>query len=153
MKTGFSFSPGGLLLPYHVGVMGALEYNQVLTPETPIAGSSAGAIACASHASRVPSTQVLEATIAISDRCEQLGGARGNLLPLLKEKLDELLTDERFEDAQARPGILALVIYYKLNSPTVESLLVQFVIHLCFRSLQPIILSFWTRRRVSLACS
>lgn len=108
MKTGFSFSPGGLLLPYHVGVMGALEYNQVLTPETPIAGSSAGAIACASHASRVPSTNVLEATIAISDRCEQMGGARGNLLPLLKEKLDELLTDERFEDAQSRPGVTGI---------------------------------------------
>ncbi len=108
MRIGFSFSPGGLLLPYHVGVMGALEYHQMLTPETPIAGSSAGAIACASHASRVPSTQVLEATIDISDRCEQMGGARGRLLPLLKEKLDELLTEDRFDDAQSRPGVTGI---------------------------------------------
>lgn len=92
------------MLPYHVGVLDALEYNQMLTPDTPIAGSSAGAIACASHASRVPSAQVLEATIDISNQCEQMGGARGRLLPLLKEKLDELLTDERFEDVQLRPG-------------------------------------------------
>lgn len=108
MKTGFSFSPGGLLLPYHLGVLDALEYNQVLTPVTPIAGSSAGAIACASHASRVPSAQVLEATIAISDQCKQMGGARGRLLPLLKEKLDEFLTDERFDDIQSRPGAVGI---------------------------------------------
>ena len=44
---GFSFSPGGLLFPYHLGVIESLSTNGHLTPHSPIAGSSAGAIAVA----------------------------------------------------------------------------------------------------------
>jgi hypothetical protein len=39
---GFSLSPGGLLLPYHLGVLDALQYHSFLDDTTPIAGSSAG---------------------------------------------------------------------------------------------------------------
>ena len=105
MKIGVSFTPGGLLLPYHVGVLDALDHCGVVTPETPIAGSSAGAIAVAAHAAGVPSQTVLEATIDISDRCQAMGGARGRLLPLLREKLQELITDEPFQRLQERPGL------------------------------------------------
>ena len=53
MKVGFSLSPGGLLLPYHLGALASLAYHGFLTEKTPLAGSSAGAIAVASQASGV----------------------------------------------------------------------------------------------------
>lgn len=43
---GFSFSPAGLLLPYHLGVIEYLVHSGYLTDHTPIAGASAGSIAC-----------------------------------------------------------------------------------------------------------
>lgn len=104
MRVGVSLSPGGLLLPYHIGVLDSLQYNGFVTPDTPVAGSSAGAIATASHGCGVDSKVVLEASIDISDRCKELGGARGRLLPLLEEKLELLVTDEEFYKLQERQG-------------------------------------------------
>lgn len=51
---GFTFSPAGLLLPYHFGVAECLRHFEVLTPSTPIAGASAGALAVAVLACDVP---------------------------------------------------------------------------------------------------
>ena len=121
MKVGVSLTPGGLLLPYHVGVLEALEYNGFLTPETPLAGSSAGSIAVASSASGVSPQQSLEATIDISNRCAELGGARGRLLPLLREKLNTLVTDDNFQQVQERPG--AAVVAYKELLPRNQPIL------------------------------
>lgn len=42
MLVGYSLSPGGLLLPYHLGVLDALKYHRFLDDTSPIAGSSAG---------------------------------------------------------------------------------------------------------------
>jgi len=39
---GFSLSPGGLLLPYHMGVLSTLSDKGYITDKTPLAGSSAG---------------------------------------------------------------------------------------------------------------
>lgn len=97
MKVGFSLSPGGLLLPYHLGVLDSLQYHGFLNANSPIAGASAGAIAVASHVCGVDSKKVLDATISISDRCLEMGGARGRLLPLLKEQLDHFIKDDHFE--------------------------------------------------------
>lgn len=41
-KLGFSFTPGGLLFPYHLGVAKRLETEGFLAADTPLAGSSAG---------------------------------------------------------------------------------------------------------------
>lgn len=41
-KLGFSFTPGGLLFPYHLGVAKCLEREGFLAPDTPLAGASAG---------------------------------------------------------------------------------------------------------------
>lgn len=98
MKTiGFSLSPGGLLLPYHVGILDGLEYNRVLTPETPLAGASAGGIAVAAHGCGISGPRVLEATIAIAEDCASQGGARGRLLPHLRYQLNQLVGDTEFE--------------------------------------------------------
>jgi predicted acylesterase/phospholipase RssA len=108
MRVGFSLSPGGLLLPYHLGVLDGLQHAGMLTPSSPIAGASAGAIAAASHACSLSSKLVLDATISISDQCKQMGGARGRLLPLLREKLDHFIDDENFELHREREGELAI---------------------------------------------
>jgi hypothetical protein len=123
MKVGVSLSPGGLLLPYHVGVLESLEYNGFIKPETPIAGSSAGAIATATHALRVNGKVTLEATIDISERCKVLGGARGRLLPLLEQKLQEFVTEEAFQNMQERPGVSAIAYreVFPNNRPIFQS--------------------------------
>lgn len=105
LTTGFSLSPGGLLLPYHLGALEALKFNgKIHHSNVPIAGASAGAIATACFACQLDSRVVLDATIDISDRCAEMGGARGRLLPLLREKLNELITEEEFECLQQRNG-------------------------------------------------
>jgi len=121
MRVGFSLSPGGLLLPYHVGVLDALKYNKFIDETTPIAGSSAGAIATASHGCGIDSRKVLEATIDISDRTKEMGGARGRLLPLLKEKLYEFIGDEEWERLLDRDGEIGVA--YKEIFPTQQNIL------------------------------
>jgi hypothetical protein len=119
MITGFSLSPGGLLLPYSLGVLDSLQYNGFLDRKTPIAGSSAGAIATASHACNLDSRLILDATIRMSDRCMELGGARGRLLPLLRAELETFIQDEQFEALQEREGetVIAFQEVLPFNRP------------------------------------
>jgi len=121
MRVGLSLSPGGLLLPYHLGVLDALEYNKFIDETTPIAGSSAGAIAAASHGCGIDSRRVLEASIEISDRTKAMGGARGRLLPLLREKLDGFIGPEEWERLLARDGEVGIA--YKELFPTNQNVL------------------------------
>jgi hypothetical protein len=44
---------GGLLFPWHIGALAGLTYHNVLDDSNPLAGSSAGAIAVASHGAGV----------------------------------------------------------------------------------------------------
>lgn len=120
---GFSLSPGGLLLPFHAGVLGALEHEGFLTPSTPLAGSSAGSIAAVAHAAGIAPEAVLEASIRLSEKAESKGGARGNLIPLLREEMTELIDDERFEQLTSREGFTG-VAYRELfprNQPVLQS--------------------------------
>jgi len=97
--TGFSLSPGGLLLPYHVGALASLEYNGHLDPiRSPLAGSSAGAIAVAAYGCGVSPEKTLEATIQVSDRCAERGGARGNLLPFVRQCMEEIIDENDFHE-------------------------------------------------------
>eukprot|EP01083_Nonionella_stella_P048251 129121_1 len=121
MKIGFSLSPGGLLLPYHLGALSSLEQSSILTPSTPIAGSSAGAIAVASHACQVSPETCLDGTIRISSKCEAMGGARGNLLGLLEQELEDLLPCNAHELVNARQGLTGLA--YKEIFPEVKNVL------------------------------
>jgi hypothetical protein len=50
----------------------------------------------------------LESTIEISDACRELGGARGRLLPLLKNKLLESIGEKEWEVLRARTGAVAI---------------------------------------------
>ena len=108
MIIGYSLSPGGLLLPYHLGILEALSVNQYVTPSTPLAGSSAGSIAVCSHSVGISNPATLEATIRVSDHCLEQGGARGRLLPLLRHELDEMLPEDAHEIINNRPGLVGL---------------------------------------------
>jgi hypothetical protein len=102
MKVGFSFSSGGLLLPYHMGAMDCLSHNGHLASQTPIAGASAGSIAVASRACGLSSQAVLDATRDISESCRRMGGARGRLLPLLRSHLADFVDEEGYRAASRR---------------------------------------------------
>jgi hypothetical protein len=106
--TGFSFSPGGLLLPYHVGALEALVHNDQITPQTPLAGSSAGSIAVAAHACGVDGPQVLATTAKIAQACAAQGGARGRLLGPLRAALNEIIQEEEYQRFVDRPGAVAV---------------------------------------------
>jgi len=103
-SIGFSFSPGGLLLPYHMGVAECLIKENYIDPsETVLAGSSAGSIAAMAVGCGLDPLRGLEGTIAISERCLETGKpARGNLLPLLEEQMEALVGEEQLEFLQAR---------------------------------------------------
>ena len=116
MRVGVSLSPGGLLLPYHLGALASLEYSGIIGTNSPIAGSSAGSIATMSHGCGIDSRVVLEATIAVSDKAALLGGARGRLLPLLKEQMEELVCDGKFDELLNRDAPIG--IGYKEVFPT-----------------------------------
>ena len=81
--------------------------------DTPIAGASAGSIAVASTACSLDSKVILDDTIDISDKCHELGRARGNLLPLLREKLEHHIDKDRFEQFLKRNGE-TVVSHYEL---------------------------------------
>lgn len=117
MKLGFSLSPGGLLFPYHIGVLDSLKHQGYLTPSTPIGGSSAGAIASAAHAAELPTNVLLSATIDMANRCRELGGARGRLKMLLEEKLYELIDEESFERVLRKPLTIAYRELFPQNRP------------------------------------
>lgn len=108
MIVGYSLSPGGLLLPYHLGVLSSLQSRGFIDESTPLAGSSAGAIAVSSFSSGVTTEQTLEATIRVSDRCAELGGARGRLLPFLREEMENLLSGDAHEVVNERTGLVGL---------------------------------------------
>lgn len=50
----------------------------------------------------------LEATIRMSDKCREMGQARGNLLPLLSQELDHLLGEDVHEVFNNREGFVGL---------------------------------------------
>jgi len=108
MKIGFSLSPGGLLFPYHIGVLTSLQERGYVSDSTPLVGSSAGAIAVASHAVGVNSEQALLGCIRISEQCTKLGGARGRLMPLLEMELEAMIPRDGHEIVNQRSGLTGL---------------------------------------------
>mmetsp|Transcript_4287 Transcript_4287/g.8206 ORF Transcript_4287/g.8206 Transcript_4287/m.8206 type:complete len:313 (+) Transcript_4287:81-1019(+) len=126
MIVGYSLSPGGLLFPWHIGALAGLTYHNVLDDSNPLAGSSAGAIAVTSHGAGVRPEVALDATVRISDQCKSLGGARGNLLPLLKQELDRILDEDVHEVLNNRKGFVGLA--YKELFPNYRPVLdTQFI--------------------------
>jgi len=121
MKLGFSLSPGGLLLPYHLGAIGALQdQGCILDENVVVGGSSAGAIATMAYGTGLDPVDLLEATINVSDQCYQLGKARGNLLPLLQKEMNDRVGDKEFlylqEEQQNTIGIAYTEVFPRRKS-------------------------------------
>ena len=113
-KFGFSLSPGGLLLPYHLGVLDSLAEAGHLHDETPLAGASAGAIAVACKACQLPSATILDATMALSEVCNAQGGAQLRLIPALRHQMQRLLGPEQLARLQERPADSVGIAYQQL---------------------------------------
>lgn len=153
-QLGFSFSPGGLLLPYHLGVMDSLTQAGLLDETTPIAGSSAGAIAVACHACNLSSAAVLEATIGVSQECA--GTASGGssaasgrrLIPALRRQMQRLLGPQELETLQNRPGTVGIAYQELLPRPraivqTTFEGLDDLIAAVCFSSTFPFFSDAW----------
>eukprot|EP00563_Minutocellus_polymorphus_P018820 CAMPEP_0197719970 /NCGR_PEP_ID=MMETSP1434-20131217/3494_1 /TAXON_ID=265543 /ORGANISM="Minutocellus polymorphus, Strain CCMP3303" /LENGTH=291 /DNA_ID=CAMNT_0043304763 /DNA_START=117 /DNA_END=992 /DNA_ORIENTATION=- len=108
MLIGFSLSPGGLLLPYHLGVLASLDHR-FISHATPLAGASAGAIAVASHASGVPPQRTLEASIRVSSHCyNPLFVPAGKLMGALRHEMDGILPPDAHHVINERQGLTVL---------------------------------------------
>ena len=96
---GIAFTPAGLLFPYYVGVGYELQRLGVLTPGTPLGGSSAGAIVAACLACQVPEETVLKGLATLVE--DVRNGARLNVA--LRKQLELFLDEESLAAAQAQP--------------------------------------------------
>nr|GME08981.1 patatin-like phospholipase domain-containing protein 2 isoform X1 [Ipomoea batatas]GME08984.1 patatin-like phospholipase domain-containing protein 2 isoform X1 [Ipomoea batatas]GME19549.1 patatin-like phospholipase domain-containing protein 2 isoform X1 [Ipomoea batatas] len=92
-SPGFSFSAAGLLFPYHLGVSQFLIEKGYIKDTTPLAGSSAGAIVCATIASGSSMQEALQATKELAKDC-RLKGTAFRLGAVLRNILIETLPDD-----------------------------------------------------------
>jgi hypothetical protein len=91
---------------------------------------------------------VLESTIEISDTCRERGGARGRLLPLLKEKLYENIGDKEMEVLRARKGAVAIAYkeIFPRNRPVLQTVFEDrhdLVNAVCHSSMFPFFATNW----------
>ena len=71
--------------PYYIGVVGKLTSLRVMTPETPVAGASAGSLIAACHHAGLTEKQVTEACWVLCDDCRR-NGTRGRLGRVLERR-------------------------------------------------------------------
>ena len=89
-RLGFTFTPGGLLFPYYVGVAYFLKEAGLILPTTPLGGSSAGSIVATAVACGVEQESVLAGLSRLV--YDVRGGTRLN--PALRKQLDILIPDD-----------------------------------------------------------
>lgn len=100
-SPGFSFSAAGLLFPYHLGVAQCLIERGYITENTPLSGSSAGAIVCAVIASGESMKEALRATKVLAEDCRSKGTAF-RLGGVLRGVLEKFLPDDVHIKASGR---------------------------------------------------
>jgi hypothetical protein len=105
-RLGVSFAPGGLLFPYYAGAAFALQDAGLITPSTPVGGSSAGCIVAAAIACEVPEATVLD---GLSTLVADLRAGVG-LRVAVRQQLLALLPD----DAVARAAGRLTVCYQRV---------------------------------------
>eukprot|EP00917_Polyrhabdina_sp_WS-2016_P005965 GHVP01013284.1.p1 GENE.GHVP01013284.1~~GHVP01013284.1.p1 ORF type:complete len:527 (+),score=107.45 GHVP01013284.1:32-1582(+) len=103
IPLGFSFSPAGLLLPYHLGVVSVLQNKGYLTENTNLAGSSAGALAACCAAAEIDPRAFLQ-LFKVVQKDLRTNGAAGRLYEILNRELESILPDDIHERIAARPG-------------------------------------------------
>ncbi len=116
------------MFPYHLGVLSALQRRGYVTEQTPLAGSSAGAIAVASHGAGVDPMEALNGCIRISEQClnSDDGRARGKLMKLLEKELEEMLPPDAHHIVNSRDGMIGLAWKEIFPLPTKNILATKF---------------------------
>ena len=117
-KLGFSFSPGGLLFPYYIGLAYELQRSGIITPTSPLGGSSAGAIVAGALACGIPEDEVIEALRRLA--AEYRDGGSLNLA--LRKQLARILPEDAAERVTASRN---LTICYQRILPWPKSCLVE----------------------------
>nr|GMD91642.1 patatin-like phospholipase domain-containing protein 2 isoform X1 [Ipomoea batatas] len=111
-SPGFSFSAAGLLFPYHLGVSQFLIEKGYIKDTTPLAGSSAGAIVCATIASGSSMQEALQATKELAKDC-RLKGTAFRLGAVLRNILIETLPDDIHIRSNGRVRIAVTEILWR----------------------------------------
>jgi hypothetical protein len=109
VRFGISFSPAGLLTPFHIGASTCLNDLGCLTSEVALAGASGGALAAVITAllSEYPAhtfpISPMEASVFVAQQCRELG-PRGTLRQALDHMLLQLIPDDAHDKFNNRIG-------------------------------------------------
>ncbi|KAF8818370.1 phospholipase, patatin family protein [Cardiosporidium cionae] len=106
---GFSFSPAGLLLSYHLGVLSYLQEIGIVTDKVPLSGASAGALASLIVGCGINMSACLQILESICDITREEGTA-GRLYEFLSNALHEMLPDDAHEKINRRPGKITVAV-------------------------------------------
>lgn len=116
-SLGISFSPAGLLTPYHLGAAHELKALGLLTSSTSVSGASGGALAAVTSALNIDHNDGLAACEYIAERCRK-EGTRYTLKVALNRVLDDLLPSESAEILRSRDAKCSLA-YTGLYEPNI----------------------------------
>lgn len=107
---GVSFSPAGLLTPYHIGASACLHELGLIHPQIGLAGSSGGALAAITSSLLLEDTKEdklamtpLESSVYVAQQCRELG-ARGTLKISLETVLQKLVPEDAHILLNNRPS-------------------------------------------------
>lgn len=109
-RVGVSFSPAGLLTPFHLGASKQLQEYGILTPKCAIAGASGGALAAVTSALLDHNSlkyTPLESSVYVAQQCRDLGGL-GTLQVALHKILDQLIPENGHELLNSRPAAVTI---------------------------------------------
>lgn len=95
-NLGFGFAAAGLLFPYYIGVVAALQEMRILTPDTKLAGASAGSLIVMCFRSGLSLQLVTNACLDLAKDCRR-NGTRFRLRYVLEGVLREVLPDNVHE--------------------------------------------------------
>ncbi|PNW75545.1 hypothetical protein CHLRE_12g530950v5 [Chlamydomonas reinhardtii] len=117
---GFGFSAGGLLFPYFLGISEQLQSMNVLLPETPVAGASAGSIIAVCAKSGLSEEELLVAFLDLARDCRQ-GGTRTRLKSVLRRVLEKALPDDIHERCNGRAHLAVTRLWPEFTPQTISS--------------------------------
>ena len=121
-KVGISFSPAGLLTPFHLGAVYQLRKCSMIDCEVTLAGSSGGALAAVTTALNIDEYSSLQSCVEIAKFCRE-NGAFASLRGALDEQMHKILPLDAHKMLNERAGrtLLAYRQIYPSNVPSIVS--------------------------------
>lgn len=121
-EIGVSFSPAGLMTPFHIGACAQLREYGVIKSTTAVAGSSGGALAAATAALEISPDAAIDACCKVAMRCRD-EGTRGTLRRALDDALLDIIPVNSGEALNQRDA--SCIISYMQLLPTMQPCLVD----------------------------